>query len=115
MSKITTTKTNIMKKTINLNGTKIKVEYNTFVSNKYIETVSGKVLRTNSDGSAMNQVMKTTYDITIDGVMFEVTDKFTYKQNKRVRDLLDSSNSFLFNNNEFKTEKKMIEYILTSK
>ena len=104
-----------MQKTINLNGTKIKVEYNTFVSNKYIETVSGKVLRTNNDGSTMSQVMTTTYDITIDGVVYEVSDKFSYRQNKRVRDLLDSSNSFLFNNNEFKTEKKMIEYILTNK
>tara|TARA_R110000824_G_scaffold125454_1_gene284619 strand:- start:297 stop:611 length:315 start_codon:yes stop_codon:yes gene_type:complete len=104
-----------MKKTINLNGIKIKVEFNTLVSDKCIKAVSGKVIRTNNDGSTMSQVMTTTYDVTIDGVLFEVTDKVTYKQNKKVKDLLDSSYSFVFKNNEFKTEKKMIEYILTNK
>ena len=103
-----------MKKTINLNGTKIKVEFNTLVTSKNIETVSGKVLRTNNDGSTMNEVMTTTYDISLDGVIYEVSDKTSHKQNKRVRDLLDSSYSFVFQNIEFKTEKKMIEYILTN-
>ena len=108
-------KTNIMKKSINLNGTKIKVEFNTLVTSKNIQAVSGKVLRTNFDGSTMSQVMTTTYDISLDGVVYEVSDKFVYRQNKRVRDLLDCSYSFVYNNREFKTEKKMIEYILTSK
>ena len=103
-----------MKKTINLDGTKIKVEFNTLVSNKNIEAISGKVLRTNNDGSTMNEVMTTTYDISLDGVVYEVSDKFVYRQNKRVRDLLDCSYSFVYNNREFKTEKKMIEYILTN-
>jgi hypothetical protein len=103
-----------MQKTINLNETKIKVEFNTLVTSKNIETVSGKVLRTNNDGSTMNQVMTTTYDISLDGVVYEVSDKVSYKQNKRVRDLLDSSYSFVFQNREFNTEKKMIEYILTN-
>ena len=104
-----------MQKTINLNETKIKVEFNTLVTSKNIETVSGKVLRTNNDGSTMNEVMTTTYDISLDGVVYEVSDKTSHKQNKRVRDLLDSSYSFVFQNIEFKTEKKMIEYILTNK
>ena len=103
-----------MKKTINLNGIKIKVEFNTLVTSKNTETVSGKVLRTNNDGSTMNEVMTTTYDISLDGVVYEVSDKTSHKQNKRVRDLLDSSYSFVFQNIEFKTEKKMIEYILTN-
>ena len=103
-----------MKKTINLNGIKIKVEFNTLVTSKNTETVSGKVLRTNNDGSTMNEVMTTTYDISLDGVIYEVSDKTSHKQNKRVRDLLDSSYSFVFQNIEFKTEKKMIEYILTN-
>tara|TARA_R110002033_G_scaffold1510_7_gene13103 strand:+ start:722 stop:1036 length:315 start_codon:yes stop_codon:yes gene_type:complete len=103
-----------MQKTINLNETKIKVEFNTLVTSKNIETVSGKVLRTNNDGSTMNEVMTTTYDISLDGVVYEVSDKTSHKQNKRVRDLLDSSYSFVFQNREFKTEKKMIEYILTN-
>ena len=104
-----------MLKTINLNETKIKVEFNQFVTSKNIKAVSGKVLRTNNDGSTMSQVMTTTYDISLDGVVYEVSDKFVYRQNKRVRDLLDCSYSFVYNNREFKTEKKMIEYILTSK
>ena len=103
-----------MQKTINLNETKIKVEFNTLVTSKNIETVSGKVLRTNNDGSTMNEVMTTTYDISLDGVVYEVSDKTSHKQNKRVRDLLDSSYSFVFQNREFNTEKKMIEYILTN-
>jgi len=102
-----------MTKTINLNGTKIKVEFNTLVSEKNIKTESGKVLRTNNDGSTMSEVMTTTYDISLDGVIYEVSDKTYYKQNKRVRDLLDSSYSFVFKNREFKTEKKMIEAILS--
>jgi hypothetical protein len=102
-----------MLKTINLNETKIKVEFNTLVTSKNIQAVSGKVLRTNNDGSTMNQVMTTTYDISLDGVVYEVTDKTSYKQNKRVRDLLDCSYSFVYNNREFKTEKKMIEFILS--
>ena len=106
-------KLEIMKKTINLNGTKIKVEFNTLVSDKNIKTESGKVLRTNNDGSKMSEVMTTTYDISLDGVMYEVSDKTYHKQNKRVRDLLDSSYSFVFQNREFKTEKKMIEAILS--
>ena len=102
-----------MQKTINLNETKIKVEFNTLVTSKNIETVSGKVLRTNNDGSTMNEVMTTTYDISLDGVVYEVSDKTSHKQNKRVRDLLDSSYSFVYNHREFKTEKKMIEFILS--
>ena len=101
-----------MLKTINLNETKIKVEFNQFVTSKNIKAVSGKVLRTNNDGSTMSQVMTTTYDISLDGVVFEVSNKYNYKQNKRVRDLLDCSYSFVYNNREFKTEKKMIEFIL---
>tara|TARA_R110000744_G_scaffold54006_1_gene114957 strand:- start:98 stop:412 length:315 start_codon:yes stop_codon:yes gene_type:complete len=104
-----------MLKTINLNETKIKVQFNTLVTSKNIQAVSGKVLRTNNDGSTMHEVMITTYDISLDGVVYEVSDKTSYKQNKRVRDLLDSSYSFVYNNIEFKTEKKMIEYILTNK
>ena len=104
-----------MKKTINLNGTKIKVEFNTFVTDKKIKAVSGKVLRTNFDGSTMSEVMTTTYDISLDGVVYEVSNKASYKKNRWEADLLDSSYSFVFNNREFKTEKKMIEYILTNK
>ena len=102
-----------MLKTINLNETKIKVEFNQFVTSKNIKTLIGKVLRTNNDGSTMNQVMTTTYDISLDGVVFEVSAKTSHKQNKRVRTLLDSSYSFVYNNREFKTEKKMIEFILS--
>ena len=102
-----------MLKTINLNETKIKVEFNTFVTSKNIKGVSGKVLRTNNDGSTMSQVMTTTYDISLDGVVFEVANKYSYKQNKRVRGLLDCSYNFVYNNREFKTEKKMIEFILS--
>ena len=103
-----------MRKTINLNGTQIKVEFNTFVTDKKIKAVSGKALRTNFDGSTMNEVMTTTYDISLDGVVYEVSDKASYKLNRWEADLLDASYSFVFNNREFKTEKKMIEYILTN-
>lgn len=103
-----------MKKTINLNGTKIKVDFNLF-GDKSIKAVSGKVLRTNFDGSTMSEVMTTTYDISLDGVVYEVSNKASYKLNRWEADLLDASYSFVFNNREFKTEKKMIEYILTNK
>ena len=50
---------------------------------------------------------------TINLNVFEVANKYNYKQNKRVRGLLDCSYSFVYSNREFKTEKKMIEFILS--
>ena len=116
MSKITTTKTNIMKKTINVNGTK-KVVNLEIVNTENLESLGSVVRYKYYEGnkkvvSTINAVTKREAIYTIDGASYKVYYVNTNKTNRA--GFLVSGITLEYNGNKFSNDKKIIEHILTN-
>ena len=116
LSKITTTKTNIMKKSINLNGTK-KVVNLEIVNTENFESLGSVVRYKYYEGnkkvvSTINAVTKREAIYTINGASYKVYYVNTNKTNRA--GFLVSGISLEYNGNKFSNDKKIIEHILTN-